>query len=197
VRVHVIATVAALAFAACSGGENGTNCQTVQPCGGDLIGSWRSTASCPVASAAADTLRRDLNCADAQLLQISESEPTTITFGDDLTYSGDSPIEDVSITASIPASCVGGTNCADVTRELANHYDSSDCSGGSTCTCKIPWLGSSLNGFGTYTTSGSTLTLTPDWAFITRQYCVTGPRLDLFALDTTGAIFDRITFVAQ
>jgi hypothetical protein len=177
-----------------SGDSNApAGCLKFQPCGGDVVGTWKFLGGCTSQQGLADlSAQLEASCAGASITDFDIGLSGTITFSADLTYSTNA-IETITVTESIPLSCTGFSTCAAVQSATAN--TTATCTGTTTCTCRI--TGSPPgNETGTYTISGTSLTMVGPDDTETDGYCVENGRLHVISLsDTTGtAIGD---FVAQ
>jgi hypothetical protein len=139
----------------------------VDPCGGDLTGTWKVLGGC------SDALYWDgiLTCppnTPQKLLGLGYAG--TVTFNSDMTYTTTNFVGTSDATYTIPPSCLpGGVACADVFP---------GCSGGSTCTCPAAGAGASIiagsGGSGIYSIDGSQLTFSqaPNSTIDGITYCV-------------------------
>jgi hypothetical protein len=160
-------------------GDKAPNCLQVQPCGGDVVGTWSFLGACTNAAAVADlsaTLAAD--CPGAAASAVGVDVSGTVTYNADLTYSVNGS-ETVSATETVPLACLGVTTCAGATTSTAG--TTVTCTGTTTCTCQIHGV-HPITEAGTYTTSGTTQTTTSATSVDTNPYCVENNRLHL--LDT-------------
>jgi hypothetical protein len=197
----------ALACAACvaafgcssssSSGGGGPDCTSFNACGGNVVGTWNVTKACvggtpnPLAS----------QC-PSSTAQISENASGAVTFKSDGTYSSTittSAVEDVTL----PASCLpGGATCAQLQTAINQQGDGGAGSTTGTCTaapsggcsCHVTVAGGGGSTNGTYSTSGTTITIdgTPS------PYCVQGSGLLIQSqVGTMGMSgYGTITFAA-
>jgi len=155
-------------------------------CDGDLRGTWNIVRGCY-----ADSVIRTPAC-DGKLHEIISNvhESGTVTFNADGTFRTfvTTVYDDARIT---PESCIeaAGSNCAIVTS------DPGVCSlNGDNCVCKVYSLTSPYEQRGTYTVSGSqvTLTLTTEKGMNTWDFCAQGSTLHLHMAHGFGiAVLDR------
>jgi hypothetical protein len=146
----------------------------VDPCGGDLTGTWNILGGC------SDALYWDgvLTCppnTPEMLLGLGYSG--SVTFNSDMTYTTANFVGTGGGTYTVPPSCLpGGVTCADVFP---------NCSGGSICTCPVAGAGAGIiagsGGSGTYSIAGSQLTFSqaPSSTIEGITYCVAGGLLHL------------------
>jgi hypothetical protein len=120
-------------------------------------------------------------------------EGGTITFNADLTYSVSLTITG-SETENIPISCLG-TTCDQENMQImqlvsmGTMYSSGSCATvGDVCSCRLVLLGQTLMETGTFTTSGSTLTIMTAGSSTaaTDSYCVLGSTMTLSAMPMPG-----------
>ena len=196
-RTRTLATslVVALAGAGCGGGGNSAppNCLQVQPCGGNVVGTWTLLGACYSAkfrTQISDNLAAVCPGASIDALDIDLSG--TVTYNADLTYTS-SVHETIAATERIPLSCLGFASCAEVTS--ASPESTLTCTGTTICTCHAAGMPPG-DETGTYTTSGTSLSMTDANSTSTDAYCVEQNRLHLIGLDdTTGEILGD--FVGQ
>lgn len=144
----------------------GASCGQVQPCGGDLIGSWNMVALCQDRAKAISEFAMAAMaspCPTQTLRNFSLSISGTYVFNADLTYSA-SAVLGGAVDVHVPAACLAGASCAALTASLqaaiaagtAPGLVSASCSGSSDCLChqvtSLPQVDS-----GSYTTMGTAL----------------------------------------
>ena len=197
-RARTLATslVVALAGAGCGGGGDSAppNCLQVQPCGGNVVGTWSLLGVCfseRYRMKASDSLAAVCPGASIDTFDIDVSG--TITFNADLTYVSNVH-ETVSATERIPLSCLGGfASCAEVTS--SSPESTLTCTGTTMCTCHASGMPTG-DETGTYATSGTSLSMTDPNSTSTDAYCVEQNRLHVIGIDdTTGEILGD--FVGQ
>jgi hypothetical protein len=166
------------------GGED--SCSNVTPCGGDTVGTWTVTSSCLTVSGEQNLVTLGVGCTSAQ--GTGSAQVTG-----DWTGSSDGTYSDKTTTSgteqlTLPASClhVAGTvlTCERSTsNESPLRYDSISCrSTAGVCACSIVakqagwpgYLSTSSSISGTYTTSGTTITLDDEASY---SYCVSGNQM--------------------
>lgn len=183
-----------LAIAGCGGGNSAPpKCLQVQPCGGNVVGTWTLLGACY-----APAFRTQLNdslatsCPGASIDTLDIDISGTLTFNADLTYTA-SVHEMLTVTERIPLSCLNASSCATVTSTSAESTIS--CTGTTICTCHASGMPAG-NETGTYATSGTSLSMTNPDSTSTDAYCVEQNRLHVIGLDdATGDLLGD--FVAQ
>ena len=168
-----------------SGGGNGS-CGMVEPCGGNLVGTWNVTGEC-INSMVLDPQTQAI-CAQATITNISIAVSGTGTFNADMTYSQAENVT-VMVTWSVPASCLAGETCdyfAGMFQSQLPANTTFTCTGSSACTCTEAAAGSA-NDNGTYAITGSSISITSAVSGATSSggYCVQGSTLHLITLDAT------------
>jgi hypothetical protein len=177
-----------------SSGDSGppAGCLKFQPCGGDVVGTWKLLGACSSPALLAD-LNTSLQaaCPGASASAFDVDISGTVTFNADLTYST-SVTETFSAQEMVPLPCTGFSTCAAVQSTSAT--STLTCTGTTTCACRV--TGSPAGSeTGTYAVSGTNLTIvTPDDT-TTDGYCVENGRLHLMELSDSGALLGD--FVAQ
>jgi len=157
-------------IAGCSGGgdHGGAACSgTLVGCGGTVTGTWKLVDLCHAAHPGSE-------CPDRSLDLSGLSYQTT--FSADGTYSGTNRGAVVDV---FPAACITASGIASSCDQLkqAEGFDSCTASPGGGCRCTEQSVG--LGTFsGTWSTSGTTLTLTANPSGLTTStYCVDGNTL--------------------
>jgi len=182
----------ALSFAAAAcGGDDGGTCGTA-PCGGDVVGNWQASSACiDEAALSMDFLAGvAVSCPDASLGNVSMTPRGTIALTADMmfttTLAGDSTLDVI-----FPAACINNASCAQLTTVLqqtivgTNGITSATCAGSGACTCTFAYTIDTINDFGTWAASGTTLTLTgASGAPEDSPYCVQGSSLHLLEFDS-------------
>lgn len=171
-----IVGLAALVLATgCSSSSSGTNCGTFTACGGDVTGSWKLGRDCVGSSV--DPFAGG-TCSQATF-QASQSESGTVTFQAGV-YSTSNLDTTVVEDITVPSSCLMGATCAMVESNFNNQSNDAgmttvgtcaDTSGGCACHATVTDSTGPVNG--TYSVSGTTLTLDGTAA----PYCVQGNTL--------------------
>jgi hypothetical protein len=174
--------ILALAAAGCGGGASADSCGQVQPCGGDVVGTWKLTSACAVHPPVPDGL-----CAAATVAHSSYEISGTATFGADLKYSIVANAR-ATLEVTVPGSCltIGGvtTSCTQLTPQVGSGVNVRCVESGDGCLCTFVQLPRDLGEMGTYTTSGSTLTETPAGGTPSSVgYCVAGDRAHIVTVD--------------
>jgi hypothetical protein len=171
----------AVAWGGGCGGGSADACGRVQPCGGDVVGTWKLTSACSTAPPVPAKL-----CAAATVKHSSFGISGAAKFGADLGYSVDA-IQSGTIEVSVPGGClsVGDAtlSCEQITPQVSAGVNVRCAQSGDGCLCTFVVLPHAVTVTGTYTTSGSMLLDTPAGAAPeTVGYCVAGDRLHLITL---------------
>jgi hypothetical protein len=190
---------AALVSSGC-GGEGGKTrdlCGRVQPCGGDVVGTWKPAGSCfdPTTVLAQVASGLELTCPSGVTLSLTSStlnRDLSATFAADGTYSGMS-VTTGMLAFEVPGACLNGGTCRDLEGALGNVFDAVVCTGGTsagdaTCACSVT---QDLNNTetGTYTTSGWVIETTPSGgATSPSDYCVDGNQLHFINVDPSTPV---------
>lgn len=192
-RMLVMVVFAAALAPVLSACGDGGSCGKVQPCGGDVVGNYNFTAACY--NSAALGMEAIEGCPEATVTINSLGVSGTANFGADMTYSVSQTIT-ASASQTLPAPCLtmgGLTLTCQQLDQLAQQLllenpsiQSIRCSGSSSCTCTFTLAPMTTNASGTYTTSGTMLTLTSSTGGISGgPYCVQGDELHLISVDMT------------
>jgi hypothetical protein len=177
-----------LATFGCGGSGPAGSCGQVEPCGGDVVGTWTATSGCVNATYAMMSFESGLAgaCPTATLSATKISVSGSMSLNSDLTYSS-TGTETVSFSVNLPSSCTQG-QCAALGAYLQSSLgagSSASCTGTSSCACSLTEQVNDDDS-GTYTTTGSTLTTTSATTGTSAQsYCVKDDTLHLVAVDTT------------
>jgi hypothetical protein len=185
----------------CGSSAPDDQCGQVQPCGGDIRGTWKTAGSCinPPEVLSKITAPLGLMCpagSAPSLARSSSNRSLSSTFNDDGTFDGTSVLTG-TLVVDVPASCLGGGACADLQAALqplvspSTGFIAATCTGTATCTCDITNGGIS-HMTGTYTTSGSVLEITSGGAVTDTDYCVSGSFLHFINLDGSTVITDSL-----
>jgi hypothetical protein len=187
-----------------SGGAGGASCSNVQPCGGDVVGTWTVTSSCLEVTGRLDMSVFGLNCAPAPVTGSLRVTGTWIaksngTYSDNTTTSG-------SETFTLAASClqISGTTitCDRLDPLLASGgYDAVSCTpaagGGCTCSATVKqtgWAGAvsfDASTSGTYYIAGNVVTLDDEAKY---SYCVSGSKMTWTPQSTSPTTTGTIVF---
>ncbi|HEY4392762.1 MAG TPA: hypothetical protein VGP64_01815 [Polyangia bacterium] len=197
-------------------GQSGTGgstasgaCGQVEPCGGPVDGVWNASSGCLNNAAFMLEVTKGLpaGCGLVAVSSSSDSAVGSLSFSQaTLTYSSD-VTETVNIQFTIPMTCINGQTCAQYGTSLAQQggATSATCVGTTTCACDFT-AQNVMNESGTFSTSGTTLTLTNTLGSQTSgPYCVQGTSLHLIDVDTTtnlgpngqATIDDDTVFIKQ
>lgn len=176
-----------------SDGSGGVGvCGQVAPCGGSVVGTWKTARSCVnVATLDGDLLQAFGRSCPEATTGLAPANPTnTLTFNSDLTYTLE--LQQVA-TLNVPAGCTNRQPCSlltDALRQDSRFPLGGDCTGTTTCACSIaevPWVGFET---GTYAvTSGiagpALQTTSTEGGGRLLPYCVQGSYLHLVSVDPT------------
>ena len=153
-----------LVLVGCGDDDGGSvDCSAITPCGGEVVGTWQFVGNCE---------GEDPFCPDL-VVESTPSASGSFTFEAGGTYTTMSTLNGTS-RARIPGSCIdGATMCSDL------DFEDQTCTGdiATACTCTTTYNNTQDSTSGTYTTSGTSITLDGE----TFPYCVSGNtlRLDL------------------
>jgi hypothetical protein len=168
-------------------------CLQAQPCGGDVVGTWTFLGACTSPTFFSETNSQlQATCPGASVTAFDLGFSGTVTYNADLTYSANAS-ETIDVTEMIPLSCLGFATCAAV---VSDSPDSTlSCTGTTVCACHIRGSSPGIE-TGTYTVSGTNLTMVGPDHTSTDAYCVRNGQLHLMGIsDTSGAVVGDI--VAQ
>jgi hypothetical protein len=166
-----------------TGGMSGGGCGSTQPCGGDILGTWSFTDVCVKTPPAGDS-----TCPGDTISDFMITEAGTLSFASGGAYTA-SINATQSYTEMTPSSCISPATCADLAAAYQSLGASATCSGTTVCTCTIA-LAVNGTAAGTYTTSGSTLTIMastgsqPD----SMGYCVQGNQVHFLHFNSAGQV---------
>jgi len=206
-RASGLGLAVGLLFLNACGSDAGT-CDTTQPCGGDLVGNWAAHGSCVNQASLQSRFMSELGAGCPSGKSVSILGATTdwarvsSMFNSDGTYSGTSMFSD-SISVLVPAECLVIKGCADLDADFRAMVDpatgiqgASCLNAGTGCACMITQQQPTTPQSGTYTTSGTVLTLMPSGGAPTDMpYCVRGSELHLLSIDGSGVIASDIVLV--
>ncbi len=185
------ATVLSIGVVGCGGGGGADSCGKVQPCGGNVAGTWRLSAACTDnAIATADRME---GCPGASIQIANLAVDGALTFTTNLTYTTESLIETFQATETLPIACLNGFSCAELDQmaragvSATGPLLSVSCTGSEVCVCHFDFSVSAMGEAGTYATSGTALTLVPNDGSgpDEQQYCVQDQYLHLISLSTS------------
>jgi hypothetical protein len=172
-------------------------CGTVDPCEGDLTGTWKVLGGC-LTPAEFD----DPACTQATFQLTTLSYAGTMTFNPDMSYTATDFVENRAEIDTIPTTCLGAPvqTCAEEDTSLKSQvntlsgtgFSSAGCTGSSTCTCSIAEADKVIGDSGTYVLDGNSLNFNSDIGeFEGFSYCVQNGLLHLMTVaiteDSTGA----------
>jgi hypothetical protein len=170
----------ALPMVGCGGGQAApSNCLLVQPCGGDVVGTWSFIETC------ADVASENGLSSCALLSDVSDTLTGLLTFNADGTFTAANWHEPFARTVTTPLTCSGASSCTagnGTTTESSNGVtvtQTADCTGTSTCVCHVTGTLDITTTSGSYSAGSASLSLSSSpftWGF---SYCVEGNRLHL------------------
>ena len=183
----VLFSMALTAVSSCGGGSG--SCGKVAPCGGDVVGNYNITSACLTLSSMDMPLE---GCPGATVNTSGIRVSGSASFNADMTYTLNETIS-ASASETIPASCLTMNGITLTCQQLDQAiqqlvtenpgvFQSAHCSGASSCICSFTLAPVTTNDSGTYTTSGTTLTLSGGGG---GEYCVQGNELHLISIDMT------------
>jgi hypothetical protein len=194
---NVIVLFAALAALSCSSSGSGGNCGKGSACGGNIVGSWQITSACSTGGGSMP----NSSCPGETISIDSANESGSIDFAADGTYMA-TISSTVKETLIVPVSCLsmGGATvtCDQFGMALSGALMQPDggstgtisasCSmSGANCNCSTTFAFSGQTATGTYATSGTNVTITPNGGPSTIDgYCVQGNTLNLFSSGSSG-----------
>ena len=180
-----------------SGGtDGGPGCATVAACGGDVVGTWKASATCLGAT-------EDLSSVcPGVTAEIALTFSGTQTFNADLTYTT-AASGGGTTTYHYPSACLtGGTTCTQSGQLLMSvgKYSSVTCTtdGAGVCNCVAVTATMPDNESGTYSVSGGTLATVSGGATKSVPYCVQGNVLrEMPSLGDAGQTSGSLVFTKQ
>jgi hypothetical protein len=187
------------------------DCEAVQPCGGEVVGTWVVAGSCLPVSGMANMSGFGLGCAEAPITGALEVTGTWAanangTFTDQTNTTGDSQLE-------LPPSCLTVSGTTTTCDRLGGALQAlgyaevtcTDAASGGGCTCAatadqtggLAMLAFGAPSSGMYTTANNVLTTTSAGTNNAYSYCVSGNQMVMTpqATGTTGALTGTIVFV--
>jgi hypothetical protein len=183
--------LAVTASAVSCGGVSGSGGCDVQPCGGNVVGSWRASSTCADQAAVNMQFLAAIagDCPGATLSSVSYVPTGTLMFGANMSYTAAIAMG-VKFNMNLPASCLQGQTCPEVNTAIqsivgTDGITSATCTGSGSCTCAIAGTLDVENSAGTYATADTTLTLTATSGGNgdSGPYCVKGSSLHLITVD--------------
>jgi hypothetical protein len=149
-------------------------CTTMQPCGGNVAGSWTITSSCI-------DFTLDLGATCPGLTASGTTTNTgSVTFKGDLTYE-ETFTTSGTVRYQFPSSCLGGRTCPELQDALMQagspmaSFTSVACRAvAAGCDCEGAVVPASTSESGTYTVAGGILTTAHDGTTDQNAYCVAG-----------------------
>jgi len=194
----LIAITLAPILSACSSSSG--SCGKVQPCGGDIVGDYNITGTCVNNGTIAMQIAQYLpNCPQLTAKLSSFNVTGTESFNADMTYNADEMVT-ASGLAMVPPSCLMSSGitltCAELDlllqqliATMPGQLQAAHCTGSTTCSCSFVLAPMHLLQSGTYTTSGTNLTLmASDGTYAADQYCVQKNELHLVTVNATMPI---------
>jgi hypothetical protein len=192
VRLFCLALGGGPAIASCGdGGATGpTSCSQIQPCGGDVVGTWHFVGTCQ--DTVTMTAQAESECPGGSVDHATVDVSGTVTYRADLSYTLTALTQSSSETKTIPLSCTSYASCAELQTSLgagpSNGTVSASCTGTTTCVCAVSSSVGPLNDVGTYILSGTNLITSGVDSQELNPYCVRNDRLDL--LDLSASLTD-------
>ena len=193
----------------CGGSSTGAfvngQCGTFTPCGGAIVGTWRLTGTC-YSYPDAGVSNSDAGTSPCSIQQSTSNTQIngTISFKTDGTYSVATSMGG-SASFTYPASCLTAMamTCAQLNSSLAAEGTtdagiSGSCSSASSggCTCTETFKGQASSETGSYTTSGSSLTMVSTSSTSTQDpttYCVQGTKLTIHITSASSGTSVSVT----
>jgi hypothetical protein len=189
------------------GGQGGSTaggaCGTVQPCGGDVAGSWKITSSCFLDNSIFGIDATEI-CPTATIDATTSTVTGSATYDADMTYSMNLVTTPI-FTMTIPDSCfAAGRTCAEVgpsvMADQAADVKTITCApSGTSCVCHVVSDTQTDVETGTYSTAGTTLTSGPSADDQESDpYCVQGDQLHILVdtMTSMGAM-GKVTIAAD
>ena len=189
----VVAAIISVTSLACGGGSSNGSCGPITPCGGSVVGTWKVATMC-LGTADAGVPKADAACFT------TTSNPNmkyggTFTFLTDGTYTANLAVSG-SQTLTYSAGCFNGAySCSTIDSVFKNPGTadaglSGSCTSSSSdnCTCNETMNAQMMPIKGTYTTSGTTISMTSDSDSTPDEsdYCVQGNTLTLRTSSSSG-----------
>lgn len=186
--------VLSLLAASCGESNSGSSyhCGKVQPCGGNLVGTWKFKSACvdPSAASAAVTsaMTGGATCSTATVQSTDAKVSGSMTFNADNTYQSDMTLT-TTVKMLLPSECLtfqGITvSCDQLNQVVASGavtgIDSFKCStAGTGCSCAVA-VSNKDTSSGTYTASGNSVALSNSLQG-GGDYCVQNNELHLISL---------------
>jgi hypothetical protein len=187
-----VAVVLAAATGACGSSNHSPppGCLQFAPCGGDVVGTWSFLGTCT--DIAGQSALLAAACPGAAINAFGVSITGTFTFNADSSYTASNWHEVFVATETLPLSCAGGTTCADGNGTETDTTGGSTvnvtttCTGTSTCACRVNGTFDVSSDVGTWTTTGTALTMDGVATSTSLSYCVEDNRLHLMQINTTA-----------
>jgi hypothetical protein len=178
---NVVLGLAMLAGAACGRGAP-SDCGRVEPCGGDLVGTWQLSGTC-----ATNPVVPVSFCAAATVAHSTFHVSGSATFGADGSFAI-SATKSGTIEYAVPASCLvlpggGSESCAQLTPTVPAGLGVQCVEEGDGCHCTFVIAPRDVAESGTYVSKGTSLSAVPAGGQIDgASYCVAGDRLHLLSI---------------
>jgi len=172
----------ALPMVGCGGGNAGpTSCLQVQPCGGDVVGTWSFLGACSNVDAANELSGCSL------LSGVSQALTGLVTFNANGTYTATNWHETFVNTESTPLTCSNASTCTannGTTTDSSNGVTvrvTTNCTGTSTCVCHVARTLDVTTASGSYGATSASAVLSVSGGPIASSfaYCVEENRLHL------------------
>jgi len=189
-----------------STGSGGSSCSSVEACGGDVVGAWTVLSSCLTVSGDLDLSSVGAACSSASVAGALHVTGTWTansnkTYADNTTTTGDTQFtlgSSCLIISSTQTTCDGAAGL--LAPGLGYHSLTCPSAAGGGCNCSgnvsqtgtIGLNSSAPSTSGTYSISGSVLTISGDSADVDYSYCVSGNKLTLTPKSTKPAVSGTI-----
>jgi hypothetical protein len=191
-----------------TGGGPGLSCDTLTPCGGQVVGTWTATSSCLDVTGELDLSLTGLGCDSAPVTGSLEVTGTWTaqadgTYVDDTSTSGQ---QHFTLAAECLAVSGTTTSCERVSPALYSlGYSWVDCadaaSGGCDCTGSVEQTGGlgmvswNVSPSGTYKASAKKMTTSDDTEY---AYCVSGNTMTILPLGgSVGTVSGTVVLEAE
>jgi hypothetical protein len=162
------------------------SCLQAQPCGGDVTGTWSFLGGC--SNLAATNADAQMACPGASVAGLGVTLTGSVTFNADLSYTASNWHETFSAVENVPLSCASGaTSCSSLSQSTSGSMSTinTNCSGTSTCACRVVGAGNVASDAGTFNLSGTQINMTGPMTSGNFAYCVEADLLHLMQQSTT------------
>jgi hypothetical protein len=194
VTILMVAVASAPLLLGCGGDGGASQCGGSASCGGNVVGSWDIAELC---TQNASSMVNTGSCPGLQVDASGLHETGSISFQSDLTYSSTAVISG-SLSEMIPTACLSSGGVAPSCEQLNTvlqtavqgdmTFSSASCrsvTGG--CACSFQLAPQTATEVGTYSTTGSVLTTSPNTGSASSaSYCVQGSTMTVADMSMTG-----------